>query len=261
MADAVVGGEIVVAGAGKLQALNQYGRAFRLRGGTAPNPVEVRWSSVGDVSVDLELLIRVAETDPGTDPAGLSVLNPRVYPAIRWQVWSHGHGQLTLDYPPPVNGNLILTSKQRQPQWPVPARGVGVRLNARHLRVLLTNLQTSTNPLIEVSIEPLLAGSSQWRPFPAHDLGIRNTAGMRAYFPPLATEWRLQDVYEDLTRFGVDPGTPIELYEWSNAQAANVLQTIPAYMAFDWAPIPLGAHSWAPSINAVEQLFLSALYR
>lgn len=255
---------ISLAGAGSLDALNSMGGVVRLPGGTAPKVEEYVWSSQEGAPIDLEVLIRVLEIDPPITAVGKSALNDAIFPALRWQIWSMGHGDNSLDFPPPINRNLVSTTKVRVPKWPIPARGVAVRMNARHLRLFIANEQTNTEPLVEVSIQPMLTGSIDWRPFPAVDLGLRNTAGMRSFFPPHATQWRLCSSFADgpiTTHYLVDPQSPITIFRWSMGSTATTDNTLPAGLLFDWQPIPLGAHSWSPSTATFDNVFLGAEYR
>lgn len=257
-----------VAGSTVLHVESPMGGQVRIAGGTAPEVKKFVWSTEENVSVDLEVMIRVIEVDPPITSPGKVALDTRIYNALRWQIWAMGHGDNTLDFPPPVNRNLISTTKVRVPKWPVPARGVLVRLKCRRMELFVSNEGTNTEPLIEVSINPTLSDTSDWRPFPNVDLGIRNTAGIRSYFPPYATQWRICNSFTDgpvspSLHWLVDPQSPIEIYRWAmgNAASATLDNTLPAGLLFDWQPIPIGAHSWSPGTATFDNILLGAEYR
>ncbi len=253
-----------IAGSTVIHARNPMGGVVRLPGGTSPPVKEFVFETEEHASVDLEIMIRVLEIDPPIEAIGKVALDDHIFNAIRWQIWSLGLGDNSLDFPPPINRQLVLTTKNRIPKWPVPARGVLVRLKCRHLRLQLSNEGTNTEPLIEVSINPTLSDTSDWRPFPVADLGLRNTAGMRSFFPPYATQWRISQSFADgpsTTQYFVDPQSPVVLYRWSMGSVASIDNTLPAGALFDWTPIPLGAHSWSPGTAGFDNIFLTAEYR
>lgn len=255
---------VVVAGVGNVVSQMPLGGTFRLPGGTAPQVMEFFYRTDNDLAIDLELMIRVLDiAPPSVPPSALVSISDQVFSAIRWQIWAHGHGAVELDYPPPVNGNLLATTKVRVPKWALPARGLAVRLNGRSLKVAIANEQANTNPLCQLSIHPLGSGSGSWRPFPAVDVGIRSTAGLRAWFPPHATEWRLQNtlVGAGASQELVDPQSPVEVWRWSMNNTGTIDCTLFAGQLFDWQPIPLGGHSWQPGTATFDNTYLAAEYR
>jgi hypothetical protein len=252
---------IVVAG-DTLTTAGPFGRAINVPGAAAPVAMETIWATNDRQAVELEIMIQVLE---------LNGLSPRVFPDLRWQIWALGHGQFTYDFPPPQNLNLLATTRGRMPRWPVPARGVAVRVAAREIKVALACSQAGANPLVAISFQPLLGSSAGWRPFPATDIGPNQVValGERAFFPPHATEWRITPVRNGFANTGssawqIDPMQPIGLLQWGMQQGSGTTEaTIPAIEVLDWAPIPLGAQSWyVPTPQrSPDPVGISALYR
>jgi hypothetical protein len=252
--------EINILGPGKVTVESPAGATLVIPGATAPQPIQIDWKTNDNSVVELEVVIHVVE---------LGGLNPAVYNALRWQVWSLGHGDVTIDFPPPANQNLVVVTKQRIPRWCVPARGVACRFAGRNLQLFLSNEHAGTNPIVQVSIEPVIGSSSGWRPFPNVDAGVRFTNGDRSYFPAHAAEWKLSSIFP-----GVDQGTPpaipspylippeqaITLWQWSSQRTAVKEQVLPAYVLWDWQPIPMAAHSWSPTSTPTLD-FIGVLYR
>jgi hypothetical protein len=181
---------------------------------------ELDWSTQWAESVPLEIVIRVVEIAGALTAANLCS-------SLRWQIYSWGHGDQTHDIAPtmgqafpPTGGVSVL----RQPQWPICARGVVVRLNARRVRMNIRNYLAASSALISASINPLSGPDSDRYPFLIQD----SIFAGRSFFPIGAREFRLVPS---------GGGLLVDFYGFDVGNAPPLFSTQLVTDFVDWYPI------------------------
>lgn len=249
-------------------ALGPAGFTQRLPGGLATPATQFDWQTEGELPVELEVRIQVKE---------LGGLNTRTLPQqLRYQIVTYGHGGASFEPAPwqfASGAGAGAAATQRVPNWPIPARGVCVRLSARRLTIMTKCFAANTEPLIQLSVMPV--GSAQLTPwpnvemgFPADPLGLSTfPQGDLGMFPPDANEWRLDGWRFVSTVLGwtqLDPMWPVNYFCFappSGAGGSSLGQTIAGDL-FDWQPIPIAAQSWQLARDlAGTPIIAGALYR